>query len=116
MKNLFISNSSNIWIDTEDNSCDTLQSQRDAIQRIYLAQEPMHVTYQSGEYKREMDVKKDDLIITFYTNDFENRMIVVKSEDWVNNIKKYNKHEQELKEKWANEKTCGDACCECKSC
>ena len=116
MKTLFISNNSNIWVDSEENECNTLPTEREAIQRIYLAQEPMHVIYQAGEYKREVDVKKDDLIITFYTDDFENRMIVVKNKDWVNNIKKYNKREQERKEKWAAENTQCCDCCECKSC
>lgn len=118
MKTLYISDSSNILIDTEENTANAVYSQRESIQRIYLAEEPMHVVYGSGEYKREADVKKDDLIITFYTNDFENQMIVVKSKDWVNNLKKYNKRQQELKEEWAlkNKKECvGDSseisCC-----
>lgn len=114
MKTLYISNNSNILIDTEENTANTIDIQREAIQRIYLAEEPMHVVYGSGEYKREVDVKKDDLIITFYTDEFENRMIVVKSKDWANNLKKYNKRQQELKEKWAAEKECvseATTCC-----
>lgn len=116
MKTLYICNNSNILIDTEENTANAIDTQREAIQRIYLAEEPMHVVYGSGEYKREVDVKKDDLIITFYTDDFENRMIVVKSKDWANNLKKYNKRQQELKEKWAAEKGCTDEaspCCDC---
>lgn len=101
MKTLYISDGSNILIDTEENTANIIGNQREAIQRIYLAEEPMHVVYSSGEYKREVDVKKDDLIVTFYTDEFENRMIVVKSKDWANNLKKYNKRQQELKEKWA---------------
>ena len=116
MKTLYICNNSNILIDTEENTANAIDTQREAIQRIYLAEEPMHVVYGSGEYKREVDVKKDDLIITFYTDEFENRMIVVKSKDWANNLKKYNKRQQELKEKWALEKKCADEaspCCDC---
>lgn len=106
MKTLYISNGSNILIDTEENTANTMDSQREAIQRIYLAEEPMHVVYGCGEYKREVDVKKDDLIITFYTDDFENRMIVVKNKDWANNLKKYNKRQQEIREEWALNKAC----------
>ena len=113
MKTLYISNCSNILIDTEENTANTIDTQREAIQRIYLAEEPMHVVYGSGEYKREVDVKKDDLIITFYTDDFENRMIVVKSKDWANNLKKYNKRQQELKEEWAAEKGYTDETATC---
>jgi hypothetical protein len=101
MKTLYISNGSNILIDTEENTANTVDSQREAIQRIYLAEEPMHVVYGSGEYKREVDVKKDDIIVTFYTDDFENRIVVVKNKDWANNLKKYNKRQQEIKEQWA---------------
>lgn len=114
MKTLYISNGSNILIDTEENTANAIDTQREAIQRIYLAEEPMHVVYGSGEYKREADVKKDDLIITFYTDEFENRMIVVKSKDWANNLKKYNKRQQELKEEWALNKKCDNdapTCC-----
>lgn len=113
MKTLYISNSSNILIDTEENTANSLDSQREAIQRIYLAEEPMHVVYGSGEYKREVDVKKDDVIVTFYTDDFENRIVVVKSKDWANNLKKYNKRQQEIKEKWAADES---AKCECANC
>lgn len=112
MKTLYISDGQNIFIDTEENTVNTISGQREAIQRIYLAEEPMHVVYGSGEYKRELDVKKDDLIVTFYTDDFENRMIVVKNKDWVNNLKKYNKHMQEEKEKWAANQKTGGECCE----
>lgn len=114
MKTLYISNNSNILIDTEENTANSLDSQREAIQRIYLAEEPMHVVYGSGEYKREVDVKKDDVIVTFYTDDFENRIVVVKSKDWANNLKKYNKRQQEIKEKWAAAES--NKCkCECDS-
>lgn len=113
MKTLYISNGSNILIDTEENTANSLSTQREAIQRIYLAEEPMHVVYGSGEYKREVDVKKDDIIVTFYTDDFENRIVVVKSKDWANNLKKYNKRQQEIKENWAANES---AKCECDAC
>ena len=114
MKTLYISNGSNILVDTEENTVNQLDGQREAIQRIYLAEEPMHVIYGRGEYKREVDVKKDDIIVTFYTDDFENRIVVVKNKDWANNLKKYNKRQQEIKEKWAAD--AGDNCSECVKC
>lgn len=114
MKTLYISNGSNILLDTEENTANSLNGQREAIQRIYLAEEPMHVVCCCGEYKREVDVKKDDIIVTFYTDDFENRIVVVKNKDWANNLKKYNKRQQEIKEKWAAaESDKCDECCDC---
>ncbi len=122
MKTLYISGGANIWVDTENDTCGQMESQREAIQRIYLAEEPTHIVYSCGDYTRELDVKKDDIVLTFYTDEFENRIVVVKSKDWVNNLKKYNKHQQELKEKWAAENEakkcegCADACTNCKLC
>lgn len=113
MKTLYINNNSNIVVDIETDSCDRLTGERVGIQNIYLAKEPMRVIYESGEYKKTADVVKDDLIITFYDSDFKHRMIVVKSEDWVENLEKYNEHMQELKEKWAANESCKNGCCDC---
>lgn len=112
MKTLYIANSCNMLIDQENNTVRSLETQREAISRIYLATEPMHVVYGNGEYNKEVDVKKDDLIITFYDDSFKNRMIVVKNKDWVNNIKDYNKRQQEEKEKWASGQIGCDTTCE----
>lgn len=101
MKILYITSTGNICIDPEENFVDCIPSEREGINRIYLAKEPMHVVYGCGEYKRELDVKKDDIIITFYSSDFKERMVVAKSKDWANNIKEFNKEEQLRKEKWA---------------
>ena len=49
----------------------------------------MHIVYQSGPKKEETDVETGDIIVTFYTDEFDKRMIVVKSEDWKNNILSY---------------------------
>lgn len=98
MKTLYLtSNGANICIDTENQTAEWISSEREAIQRIYLAEEPMHVIYTAGGYKRELDVEENDLIITFYTDDFENRIISVKSEDWVNNLKSWKTKEAEAK-------------------
>ena len=70
----------------------------------------MHVVYGEGRYKRELDVNKDDLIITFYADDFEERIVVAKSEDWVKNLKKYNEESQRLKEEWAAKQAESDLC------
>ena len=113
MKTLYLaSNGANICIDDEQKTAEWIDSQRESIQRIYLAKEPMHVVYTAGNYKRELDVEENDLIITFYTDDFENRIVSVKSEDWVNNLKKYRAKQEEAK---LSACTCDDCpCCDCK--
>ena len=117
MKTLYIANGSNICVDVENNTAEMLDSEREGIQRIYLAKEPMHVVYTSGEYRREFDVKKDDLIITFYSGDFQEKAIVAKSKDWVKNLKELREREQKLKEEWAEKNAqCCDNCVPESSC
>lgn len=112
MKTLYINNTCNIIIDSENESCGHLSSQREAISSVYLVEEPMHVIYGEDENRKEFDVKKDDIIIRFYEEHFPNRAIVVKNKDWAKNIKDYNKYQQELKEQWAAKRSE----CECDSC
>lgn len=120
MKTLYVTRGNNIAIDTETNSVSRLDSARSAIDYIYVAPEQMHVVYECGEYKRELDVEKNDIIITFYESKFKNKIVVVKSEEWYNNIEQYEKELQEEKEKWAakqceNSENC-PSCCDCASC
>ena len=111
MKTLYLtSNGANICIDDEQNTAEWIDTEREAIQRIYLAKEPMHIVYNAGEYKRELDVEENDLIITFYTDDFENRIISVKSEDWVNNLKNWRAKEADAK---LSACTCDECCDKC---
>lgn len=118
MKTLYITNGGNICIDPEEDFVNRMPTEREGISRIFLAKEPMHVVYGEGEYRRELDVKKDDIIITFYSNDWEERIIVAKSKDWVRNLKKWNEEEQRRKEEWAYKQanvteTIGDTCSCC---
>lgn len=112
MKTLYLTSSSGICIDSEDNFVDRMPSERESISRIYLAKEPMHVVFGEGEYRRELDVKKDDIIITFYSNDCKERVVVAKSKDWANNLKEWNKQEERLKEEWAAKNAEQGTCCD----
>ena len=117
MKTMFIKEGLNMTVDPETNEIGSVSSAREAIQRIYVAPEPMHVIYQSGSRKEEADVETNDVIVTFYTDEFDKRMIVVKSEEWTKNIEAYNKRMEEVASKNARQ-CCDDPCCdtcECKS-
>ena len=115
MKTMYINNTANIVVDTKTDEISSIRTEREAIRSIYIAPEAMHVIYQSGEYRKEVTVEEGDLIITFYTDDFKNRMIVINSKEWVENLDLYNKKQQELREKWAAEKAqeCCDNCTNC---
>lgn len=114
MKTLYIANGSNICVDIDNDTVEQLDGEREGIQRIYLVKEPMHVVYTSGKYRKELDVKKDDIIITFYADDFKEKIVVAKSKDWVKNIKSWNEKEQKIKEEWAAKQlaeNCGESDC-----
>lgn len=116
MKTMYIREGSNMTVDFDTNEVSYIPSAREAIQRIYVAPEPMHVVYQSGNRKEEADVEKDDVIVTFYTDEFDKRMIVVKSAEWTANIAVYEKRMEDAKMKLAEQ--CGDCdapCC-CDEC
>ena len=115
MKTMFIREGVNMTVDLETNEIGSITSAREAIQRIYVAPEQMHVVYQSGKYKQEADVEKNDIIVTFYTDEFDKRMIVLKSEEWVNILDTYERRQKEAREKCECDKCCCDNC-EAKSC
>lgn len=121
MKTLYITRGNNIVVDTENNTVDRLTCARTAIDDLFRVKEPMHVVYQRGEYKREMDVEPGDLIITFYDNEFLHQVIVVKNSDWAETLDAYEKAEQKRKEDWAAKElhklaeSCGDCGCCCDS-
>lgn len=104
MKTFYIGESGCMIYDPETQNASGLPSKREGIRRIFLAEEPMHVVSELADKRDEFDVKKDDLIVTFYETTYEKRAVVVKSKDWVKNLKAYDKREQELKERWASEK------------
>lgn len=114
MKTLYISTNNNILIDTENNTCNTLKRSRQGIDDIFLVKEPMHVIYGYNDKHHEADVEPNDIIVTFYADEFDKRMIVVKNEDWANNLIAYEKKEQEEKERWA--KSQAEKCCDCDNC
>jgi hypothetical protein len=107
MKNLYLTNSgSNIWVDPETEAVGTLNdADRYDIRNIYYIDEPMRVLYKDSEVQEELEVKKGDILLTFYSrNGFTKRLGVVKSKQWKDNILGAIKFEQEQKEKWAAEK------------
>lgn len=117
MKTLYINSSANILIDEEEHNVSRLDTQREAISRIYLIPEAMHIVFGEGETHQELDVKKDDIVIVFYTGTFDKQIVVVKSKDWARNLKIYNEEQQRIKKsglsKKASECVCDGGCNSC---
>jgi hypothetical protein len=121
MKTLYLTQSSaNIFVDPEENTVGTLQTEdRYDIRAIYYMEEPMHVVYEFGERKEEIDAKKGDILLVFYNSKYNKYILdTVKSKQWSANIKNRHKMEQKAKEEWAAKQATGDTpeCCDCKTC
>lgn len=117
MKTLYLTNGCGMYVDVENNTADKANSEIERISRIYLISEPTHIVFGEGEYSRELDAKKDDIVIVFYNRlDFKEQIVIAKSKDWVANIKAFNKAEQERKEAWAAEQKCNEPCECCDTC
>ena len=121
MKTLYLSNSqANIVVDPETDFVGKLDMEdRYEIRSIYYIEEPMHVVYQCGERKEEIDARKGDILLVFYENK-RNKYILdtIKTKQWVANIKNARKIEQQEKEEWAKKQAMGtcDKCCDCENC
>lgn len=124
MKTLYLTQSSaNIFVDPEENTVGSLSTEdRYDIRSIYYMEEPMHVVYESGERKEEIDAKKGDILLVFYNNKFNKYILdTIKSKQWSANIKNRRKMEQKAKEEWAAKQAAGEAkedipCCDCETC
>jgi len=123
MKKMFISNGSNMVVDTETNEITTLDSCREAISRIYMLEENIDIIVKNnnGEYKT-LKGSTGDLLIIFYENYFDNPAILINSKEWRDNIEGYNRKIQKDKEEWAAKKAGNsglvseNTCCDCVNC
>lgn len=117
MKTLYLSNSqANIVVDPETDFVGKLDAEdRYEIRSIYYIEEPMHVVYQCGEIKEEIDARKGDILLVFYENK-RNKYILdtIRTKQWVANIKNARKIEQQEKEEWAKKQASNlsDQCCD----
>lgn len=111
MKTLYLTGgSANIWVDPETDEVGKLDTEdRYDIRSIYYIEEPMHVVYQCGEKKEEIDAKKGEMLLVFYDNKYNKYVLdTIRTKQWVANIKNRRKLEQKEKEEWAKkEAECG---------
>ena len=118
MNTLYISRTGRIMLD-ENNSPKPFDRSRGSIDDVFFIKEDTKVVFERGEYKAELEAKAGDIVVTFYEEQFPNRVIVVDSKQWKENLEAYETYEQQMKEEWAkkNDAPCCD-CCEncCKSC
>ena len=117
-----------IVVDTETAEVNAINRSARAIDDIYVIPEDAHIEWTSKlspDKIIETDVKKDDILVTFYDRDLGVDFVVVQSKDWLKALNNAKEADQKRKEEWAakqkenkpksivcDDACCGDACCE----
>ena len=106
MKKLIIKNGYMFDIDVDANKLQKVQYDRASIDNVYLIDEERDLFIQDNEDNvTETHVVPGDIIVSFYTDDFPNKVIVAKSDKWTENIKTLRANEQKRKEEWASKQS-----------
>lgn len=111
-----------IIIDTDTAEVKAINRSARGIDDIYVIPEDAHIEWESKLFDKtiETDVKKSDILVTFYDRDLGADFVIIKSEDWLKALNNAKDAEQKRKEEWAAKQkenkpidpVCGDACCE----
>ena len=113
-----------IIVDTDTAEVYAIGRSARGIDDVYVIPEDANVEWTSKFFPDKTictDVKKDDILITFYDSDLGTDFVIIKSEDWLNAINNAEEAVQKRKEEWAakqKENThvnvacedCGDNC------
>ena len=112
-----------IIVDTETAEVKAINRSARGIDDVYIIPEDANFEWTSKMFPDKTiceDVKKDDILITFYDRDLGTDFVIIKSEDWLNALNNAKEADQKRKEEWAAKQKgnkpesldCGDACCE----
>ena len=92
-----------IIVDTETLDIEAIPERTRGIDSIYVIPEDAKLTWESKDNDPvSVDVKKDDILITFYDTSLGKDFVVVNSADWKSMLDASDKKRQEEKEKWAS--------------
>lgn len=116
-----------IMVDTETAFVTSIDRSTRGIDDVYVIPEDAHIEWRSRMFPDktiEADVKKDDILVTFYDKDLGTDFVTIKSTDWLNALNNAADADQKRKEEWAAKQKenkskslvcentcCGDACC-----
>lgn len=93
-----------IIVDTETTEVQAIDRSARGIDDVYVIPEDAHVEWTSKFFPNKTicaDVKKDDILITFYDRDLGADFVIVKSEDWLKALNNAKAADQKRKEEWA---------------
>lgn len=113
-----------IIVDTDTAEVQAINRSARGIDDVYVIPEDANVEWTSKFFHNKTicaDVKKDDILITFYDSDLGTDFVVIKSEDWLKAINNAKEAVQKRKEEWAEKQKenahvninceyCGDNC------
>jgi len=121
MKKIVNTGRTPIMIDTDTLEVSTLDRGPRAIDEIYVIPEDATINWKKVNAEAEdriVDVKKGDIMITFYDRDYKKDFVIVNNADeWKDAINNYNAAVQKRKEEWAlKQKSCSDCCEDCSNC
>ena len=113
-----------IMVDTETAFVTSIDRSTRGIDDVYVIPEDAHIEWRSRMFPDktiEADVKKDDILVTFYDKDLGTDFVIIKSVDWLNALNNAADADQKRKEEWAAKQKssnsevldCGDNCGPC---
>lgn len=113
-----------IMVDTETAFVTSIDRSTRGIDDVYVIPEDAHIEWRSRMFPDktiETDVKKDDILVTFYDKDLGTDFVIIKSTDWLNALNNAADADQKRKEEWAAKQKssnsealdCGDNCGPC---
>ena len=116
-----------IIADTDTAEVQAINRSARAIDDIYIIPEDAHIEWTSKfspDKVIEADVKKNDILVTFYDRDLGTDFVIVQSEDWLKALNNAKEADQKRKEEWAAKQKesahvnvvcedCGDNCGSC---
>lgn len=116
-----------IIVDTDTAEVYAITRSARGIDDVYVIPEDANVEWKSKFFHDKTictDVKKDDILITFYDSDLGTDFVIIKSEDWLKAINNAKEAVQKRKEEWAAKQKenahvnvacedCGDNCVQC---
>lgn len=113
-----------IMVDTETAFVTSIDRSTRGIDDVYVVPEDAHIEWRSRMFPDktiEADVKKDDILVTFYDKDLGADFVIIKSTDWLNALNNAADANQKRIEEWAAKQKsansealdCGDNCGPC---
>lgn len=100
-----------VLVDTETFDIVALGEKTRGIDSVYVIPEDAKLHWEQRDADPiDVDVNKDDILITFYDSSLGKDFTVVKSEDWKEMLDRADAVNQAKKEEWAADKCCKNKC------